>query len=117
MKQGFPALSRRKEYGKQHCSHGTDHGVEKSGKGETFMGSLKLLDGFVEIDDAVEKRKYLRCKRRHITHGPVVGIDYRQDIVHPRRMNQRPCHEWQEWNLDRKRASVISKAKHNSGSY
>lgn len=65
-----------------------------------YAGEVDIvLEGLVEVDNAVEKGEYFCCKRRHIVHGPVMRVDYGQYIVQPSRMDQGPRHEWQVGDL------------------
>lgn len=64
------------------------------------MGSLELLDGFVEVNDAVQKREDLSAECGNIAHGPVMSVEHGEQCVHPSRVDQSPCHERQKRDLE-----------------
>ena len=63
------------------------------------MGSLEFLYSFVEVDDGVEQRERFGCESGHVTHGPIMGIEDGENIVHPTGVYEGPSHEWEERNL------------------
>ena len=56
-------------------------------------GHMPLLNGFVEVNNAVQKGEYLRAERCHVPHRPVMGVDDGQQAVHPARVYERRRHE------------------------
>ena len=99
MEERIPAVGCRQKYGKQESATGSDDGVEKCRKGQAFMNSLEFLDGLMKIYDTIQEGEDFRRESRHIAHGPVMGIDDCQNIMHPSGMNEGPCHERKEGNL------------------
>ena len=64
------------------------------------MGALQFLDGFVEVDDAVEKREDFGGEGGYVAHRPVVGVDQGEKKMHPAGVDEGPCHEREEGYLD-----------------
>ena len=96
MEEWGPALRGGEEDGDEHGADCTDDGVEEGSKGEGRMSALELLNGFVKVDDAVEERENLGRECGHVSHGPVVGVEDGEDVVHPAGVDQRPGHEWEK---------------------
>lgn len=88
MKKWGPALGGGEEDGEEHGADGADNGIEEGGKGEGGVGALKLLDGFVKVDDAVEEGEDLGGEGGHVSHGPVVGVEDGEEVVHPAGVNE-----------------------------
>lgn len=55
----------------------------------------------MKIDDGVEEREDIGGEGCDVLHRPVMGVKYGEEIVHPGRMNQRPCHYGKEIYLER----------------
>ena len=88
MKEWSPTVGGGEEDGNEHGADGADNGVEKGGKGEGGVSALKLLNGFVEVNDAIEEREDLCRECGHVSHGPVVGVEDGEEIVHPAGVNE-----------------------------
>lgn len=76
VKEWIPMTGSGEEDGEHHCAHGSNNGVEKGCKGEPCMSSLKLLNSFVEVNNAVQKGEDFSGESGHVAHRPVVSIYY-----------------------------------------
>lgn len=99
MEQRFPAFRRGEEDGDEEGADGADDGVEEGGEGEGGVGAFELLDSFVEVDDAVEKREDFGGEGGYVAHGVVVGVYEGEDVVHPAGVDEGPGHEGEEGDL------------------
>ncbi len=53
MEQPCPFLRRGEEYSDEHSANGANDGIEEGGEGKGIVGTLELLDGFVEVDNRI----------------------------------------------------------------
>jgi hypothetical protein len=60
---------------------------------------LEFLNRFVEIDDIVEKGKYVCAESGNIFHRPVMSIEYGEEKIHPTGVDVRPCLGGEEFYL------------------
>ena len=60
------------------------------------MISLKFLNSFVKINNAVQEREDIGAEGCDVLHGPIVGVEYGEEIVHPTGMDKRPRHYREE---------------------
>ena len=65
------------------------------------MSSLKLLDRFVEVYDAVEQGEDFSGEGGYVAHGPVLGVEEGKDEMHPASVDEGPGHEGKEGDLER----------------
>ena len=75
MEKRFPFFGCREEDCDEHCPDGADDAVEEGCEGETMVSALELLDGFVEVDDAVEEGEDFGGECGYVAHRPVVGVE------------------------------------------
>lgn len=90
-----------------------DDGVQESCLIHTCMDALQFLNGLVEVNDAIQQAEDLAAKLRHIQHCPVVCIEQCQKDVHPARMDEGPCHELKEVNLECLGADLVNVLSQN----
>lgn len=95
----LPAFGGGKKDGEVGRPNSTDDGVEKGGKREFGVSAVKLLNGFMKVNNAVEEGEDLGREGGDIADRPIVGIDHGQNIVHPSSMDKRPRQKGQEWDL------------------
>ena len=107
MEERLPSVSGGQENGEEAGADGTDDGVEKGCEVGPSVGTLELAGGLVEVDDTVKEGEDVAAEVRHVLHGPVVGVEDGQRVVHPAGVDERPCHDGQEGDLEVNLAQLI----------
>jgi hypothetical protein len=72
--------------------------------------TLELLDGLVEVNDAVEQGEDFGGEGCHVAHGEVVKVEDGEEVVHPCCVDESPGHKREKRYL-----STLSTEKHEEG--
>ena len=75
------------------------------------MVALEFLDGFVEVDYAVEEGEYVGGEVGYVLHGPVVGVEDGEEVVHPGGVDEGPGHQGEEVDLSLSSVRLLRIAK------
>lgn len=99
VQQGLPPIGGGEEDGDEAGTRGAEDGVEEGGEVSLGVGALELHGGLAEVDDAVEEGEDVAAEVGDVLHGPVMGVEDGEGVVHPAGMDEGPGHDGEEGDL------------------